>query len=388
VCLDFGGLAEGETSVEARYARAVVGSLVGAQAASRAAPLQVSVRGLANPAGSSETPVPADAPLVGFDLVHRFGAPRSAADLERLLGCEAALVFTPLTLAALATPAVGADWARIEAERSSVWALAQAAGQLLVPEPEMLRWLSSWLERGREVGLVLPLSPKVHVPAQGEVEAFRELHGLSRPYVLHLGGDAPWNNLPWVLEAWRLASGNRELVLAGPACRLPLSAFARPASWPPAVRRLESLTPVDVARLVAGADALVHVPTVPGIELDVRLAVALGVPVVSPALSTPEHLAAALSAAGTQRPLPAAHPTPEASRTAWAASRSTLRRSASRVGAEVAGAHHDAGPPLTGFGRTIEGSALVDCYAAEVSRAVDRLGRRRLMELLRFARRA
>lgn len=273
-------------------------------------PLVVSVRGGEGWLPPEVPRLPDDAPLQGYHLVHCFGVPGRAA-LAELLACEAALVFTPVSLAALATPFAHPTWALTERERAHVWALCEAASAVLAPEPAMRAWLERWIgEPGKRSVGVLPEFPSATRANASEGEAAAApAGGRGRRYLLHLGGDAPWSGLQRLLEAWALRSGVLEawdLVLEGPPSGVPDGPFSRPDSWPRGVRRATAAEVRGFDSLVAGAEAVLELATVPGLQGDLRLARSLGTPVLSFGVTAPESLADALASRAERGPSRAA----------------------------------------------------------------------------------
>jgi glycosyltransferase involved in cell wall biosynthesis len=131
------------------------------------------------------------------------------------------------------------------------------------------------------------------VPPDARAAVLRR-YGLRRPYVLHVGADAPRKNLPRLLDAYataRRATGDdTELVLVGPptATRRVRTRRLEPA---PHVRRLHAVPDGDLPALYSGAACLAYPSLAEGFGLPILEAMACGTPVLTSGCSSMQEVA-------------------------------------------------------------------------------------------------
>ncbi len=134
----------------------------------------------------------------------------------------------------------------------------------------------------------------------GEVVAWRERHGVRRPYVLWCGTLEPRKNVARLVRAFaRSAAATHDLVLAGPAgWGAEAQDVAEAVADAPegTVRVVGRLTDHDLQVAYAGADVFAFCSTWEGFGMPVLEAMAHGVPVVT---SRGTSMAEVVGAAGT-----------------------------------------------------------------------------------------
>jgi len=130
-----------------------------------------------------------------------------------------------------------------------------------------------------------------------EVARVAERHGLSRPYLLFLGGEKPHKNVQNVVrafaEARRLKQIPHSLVLAGPMPKNPgrIDALVSALDLDQAIRRTGVVPDEDLPGLYAGAAALLYPTLYEGFRLPVVEAMACGVPVLTSSTSALQEIA-------------------------------------------------------------------------------------------------
>ena len=130
-----------------------------------------------------------------------------------------------------------------------------------------------------------------------ERQRVARLHGLSRPYLLFLGGEKPHKNVQNVVRAFAEARRRRDLphslVLAGPMPENPgrLEALISALDLSAAIRRTGIVDEEDLPGLYSGADALLYPTLYEGFGLPVVEAMACGVPVLTSATSALKEIA-------------------------------------------------------------------------------------------------
>ncbi|MDQ6891878.1 MAG: glycosyltransferase family 4 protein [Acidobacteriota bacterium] len=124
-----------------------------------------------------------------------------------------------------------------------------------------------------------------------------ERHGLTRPYLLFLGGEKPHKNVQNVVRAFAEARRRRDLpqqlVLAGPLPKNPgrIEALISALDLESSVRRPGIVEEEDLPGLYAGADALLYPTLYEGFGLPVIEAMACGVPVLTSGTSALQEIA-------------------------------------------------------------------------------------------------
>jgi glycosyltransferase involved in cell wall biosynthesis len=122
-------------------------------------------------------------------------------------------------------------------------------------------------------------------------------HGLTRPYLLFLGGEKPHKNVQNVVRAFAEARRRRELpqslVLAGPLPKNPgrLEALISALDLESCVKRPGIVDEEDLPGLYSGADALLYPTLYEGFGLPVIEAMACGVPVLTSGTSALQEIA-------------------------------------------------------------------------------------------------
>ncbi len=107
------------------------------------------------------------------------------------------------------------------------------------------------------------------------IEEFRRRYGLSKPYFLYVGNCKPHKNVPVLLEAFRRALPNAELILVSGG------AEARALNLPPNVRLIEGVPDADLPLFYAAARCFVTASLEEGYCLPVAEALACGCPVAA-----------------------------------------------------------------------------------------------------------
>lgn len=227
------------------------------------------------------TPLRADAPLRGFDLVHKPSQVYDAKELGELLRADGHLVFTWQDLIALRSPSALGSFERHASFQSLTWAALSAAQGVLaisdVAADELRALMPALSERLARVHLGFDAS---RVPSAADGRATTARLGLEKPYVLHLGSDYPHKNLEWLLEAWRhVGLDGVELVLGGPPSKVWNTVYSR-GDLPAGVRLLGELPPHDVLPVLRGARAVVLPSVYEGFGLSALEAMACEVPFV------------------------------------------------------------------------------------------------------------
>lgn len=132
---------------------------------------------------------------------------------------------------------------------------------------------------------------------EAEIRRVGESLGVTRPYLLFLGGEKPHKNVQNVVrafaEARRHADIPHALVLAGPLPKNPgrLEALISALDLSEKIRRPGIVADVDLPGLFAGADALLYPTLYEGFGLPVVEAMACGVPVLTSGTSALQEIA-------------------------------------------------------------------------------------------------
>jgi glycosyltransferase involved in cell wall biosynthesis len=136
----------------------------------------------------------------------------------------------------------------------------------------------------RDAVRLLGIEPeRIEVIYSGVDERFFTARPLvrARPYVLFLGTIEPRKNLDALLDAWRLAPDNFDLLVAGPAGWNSGAAMARLRSGARNIHYLGYVPESQIPALTAGASAFAYPSLYEGFGFPVAQAMAAGVPVVT-----------------------------------------------------------------------------------------------------------
>jgi alpha-1,3-rhamnosyl/mannosyltransferase len=133
--------------------------------------------------------------------------------------------------------------------------------------------------------------------SESAIRQAAERYGVTRPYLLFLGGEKPHKNVQNVVRAFAEARRRREmphsLVLAGPMPRNPgrLDALVSALDLDRVIRRPGVVEDEDLPALYAGSAAFLYPTLYEGFGLPVIEAMACGVPVLTSATSALQEIA-------------------------------------------------------------------------------------------------
>jgi len=120
------------------------------------------------------------------------------------------------------------------------------------------------------------VDPRFRPRAEDEASAWREAHGLDRPFVLYVGDEVGRKNLARVFEAWRQchAKDRYQFVVAGPVSEETVASV-------PGARRLGYVSDEDLEWLYATCDAFLYPTLYEGFGLPIIEAMASGAGVLT-----------------------------------------------------------------------------------------------------------